>query len=99
MDLVVHSSTKYLGGHGDVTGGVVVAARKDGLFERVRQVQQDGGAVPSPFDCWLLLEEYSDAAVSGAGAYAECGEGRGISGGAFAGGGGVLSWVGGASGA
>ena len=55
MDLVVHSSTKYLGGHGDVTGGVAVAARKDGLFERVRQVQQDGGAVPSPFDCWLLL--------------------------------------------
>ncbi|MCE2494863.1 MAG: PLP-dependent transferase [Alphaproteobacteria bacterium] len=55
VDLVVHSSTKYLGGHGDVTGGVVVAARSTGLFERVRQVQQDGGAVPSPFDCWLLL--------------------------------------------
>ena len=54
-DLVVHSSTKYLGGHGDVTGGVVVAARSEGLFERIRQVQQDGGAVPSPFDCWLLL--------------------------------------------
>ena len=55
VDLVVHSSTKYLGGHGDVTGGMVVAARSDGLFERVRQLQQDGGAVPSPFDCWLLL--------------------------------------------
>ena len=55
VDLVVHSSTKYLGGHGDVTGGVVVAARRPGLFEKVRQVQQDGGAVPSPFDCWLLL--------------------------------------------
>ena len=55
VDLVVHSSTKYLGGHGDVTGGVVVAARREGLFERVRQVQNDGGAVPSPFDCWLLL--------------------------------------------
>ena len=55
VDLVVHSSTKYLGGHGDVTGGVVVAARQEGLFERVRQVQHDGGAVPSPFDCWLLL--------------------------------------------
>ena len=55
VDLVVHSSTKYLGGHGDVTGGVVVAARREGLFERIRQVQQDGGAVPSPFDCWLLL--------------------------------------------
>ena len=55
VDLVVHSSTKYLGGHGDVTGGVVVTSRKEGLFERIRQVQQDGGAVPSPFDCWLLL--------------------------------------------
>ena len=55
VDLVVHSSTKYLGGHGDVTGGVVVAGKNSGLFERVRQVQQDGGAVPSPFDCWLLL--------------------------------------------
>ena len=55
VDLVVHSSTKYLGGHGDVTGGVVVAARSQGLFERIRQMQHDGGAVPSPFDCWLLL--------------------------------------------
>ena len=54
-DIVVHSSTKYLGGHGDVTGGVVVAAQDDGLFGNVRQVQQDVGAVPSPFDCWLLL--------------------------------------------
>ena len=54
-DLVVHSTTKYLGGHGDVTGGVVVAARESGLFEEIRGVQQDGGAVPSPFDCWLVL--------------------------------------------
>ena len=54
-DLVVHSSTKYLGGHGDVTGGIVVAALSDGLFPSIRQVQQDAGAVPSPFDCWLLL--------------------------------------------
>ena len=54
-DIVVHSSTKYLGGHGDVTGGVVVAAQTDGLFVNIRQVQQDAGAVPSPFDCWLLL--------------------------------------------
>lgn len=54
-DLVVYSSTKYLGGHGDVTGGVVVAAESDSLFPNIRQVQQDAGAVPSPFDCWLLL--------------------------------------------
>ena len=54
-DLVVHSTTKYLGGHGDVTGGIVVSAQQDGLFEEIRSIQQNGGAVPSPFDCWLLL--------------------------------------------
>ena len=54
-DLVVHSTTKYLGGHGDVTGGVVVSARQDGLFEEISRIQQQGGAVPSPFDCWLVL--------------------------------------------
>lgn len=54
-DLVVQSSSKYLGGHGDVTGGIVVSARQDGLFEEIRRVQQQGGAVPSPFDCWLVL--------------------------------------------
>ena len=54
-DLVVHSTTKYLGGHGDVTGGMVVCAQEDDLFREIRGIQQDGGAVPSPFDCWLIL--------------------------------------------
>lgn len=54
-DLVVHATTKYLGGHGDLMGGVVVAGAAGGLFERVRHVQVHGGAVPSPFDCWLTL--------------------------------------------
>jgi len=54
-DLVIHSSTKYLGGHGDVTGGVVVAQRDDEFIQKVRGIQQNGGAVPSPFDCWLVL--------------------------------------------
>ena len=54
-DMVVHSSTKYLGGHGDVTGGVVVSADNGPMFQEVRGIQMDGGAVPSPFDCWLLL--------------------------------------------
>src|SRR5438552_649761 len=53
-DLVMHSTTKYLSGHSDVTGGVIVAKRREGLFEKVRQTQVYGGAVPSPFDCWLL---------------------------------------------
>ena len=54
-DMVIHSSTKYLGGHGDVTGGVVVSAADSPMFQEIRAIQRDGGAVPSPFDCWLIL--------------------------------------------
>ena len=53
-DLVIHSSTKFLGGHSDVLGGVVLTS-DDGLAERMRFHQNAVGAVPSPFDCWLLL--------------------------------------------
>ena len=52
-DLVMHSTTKYLSGHSDVLGGVVVAKRDDEPFDRIRAVQTLEGAVPSPFDCWL----------------------------------------------
>ena len=54
-DLVVHSTTKYISGHEDVTGGVVVSAHDDALFQRIRLIQNVAGAVPSPFDCWLTL--------------------------------------------
>src|SRR5690606_30533819 len=55
-DLVVHSTTKYLNGHGDVLGGVVIARQEDDeLFAGVRRIQTAAGAVPSPFDCWLVL--------------------------------------------
>jgi len=54
-DLVMHSTTKYLGGHGDVTGGALVTRRDDEFFERVRTVQTAGGAIASPFDCWLVV--------------------------------------------
>jgi cystathionine gamma-synthase len=54
-DLVMHSSTKYLGGHGDVTGGALVARADDDFFQRVRTVQTAGGAIPSAFDCWLVV--------------------------------------------
>ena len=54
-DLVVHSTTKYLGGHEDVTGGAVVSASDSDFFRRVRLIQNLYGAVPSPFDCWLTL--------------------------------------------
>jgi cystathionine gamma-synthase len=52
-DAVVHSATKYLGGHSDVVGGAVVVADED-LHERVRFVQNSVGAVPGPFDCFLV---------------------------------------------
>jgi cystathionine gamma-synthase len=53
-DLVLHSATKYLGGHSDVIGGLV-ATRSDELAERLRFLQNAQGAVPSPFDAWLLM--------------------------------------------
>lgn len=56
-DFVVHSSSKYLGGHGDVIGGAVVAGSTDAArkaFQRIRKLQTTAGAVPSPFDSWLL---------------------------------------------
>jgi len=54
-DLVVHASTKYLSGHDDVTGGIVVAKQESELFQRIRKLQKVGGVIPSPFDCWLTL--------------------------------------------
>jgi len=53
-DVVVHSSTKYLGGHSDVVGGFI-AVNDDQLAEQLAFVQNAAGAVPSPFDCYLLL--------------------------------------------
>lgn len=56
-DVVIHSTTKYIGGHSDVLGGCVVIseATKDEFAGRVRLSQLLSGGVPSPFDCWLLL--------------------------------------------
>lgn len=53
-DLVLHSTTKYFGGHSDVLGGAVIAQRDDEFFQRLREMQTVGGAVPAPFDCWLV---------------------------------------------
>ena len=52
-DFVVHSTTKYLGGHSDVIGGAVIA-RDDEWYERLRFVQNAVGAVPGPMDCFLV---------------------------------------------
>jgi cystathionine gamma-synthase len=53
-DVVVHSATKYLGGHSDVVGGAIML-NSDELEKQLRFHQNAVGAVPSPFDCWLLL--------------------------------------------
>jgi cystathionine beta-lyase/cystathionine gamma-synthase len=53
-DLVLHSSTKYLNGHSDMVGGMLVTARED-LAERIGFLQNAAGGVPGPMDCWLCL--------------------------------------------
>jgi cystathionine gamma-synthase len=61
-DLVLHSATKYLGGHSDVVGGLIATRRAD-LAERLHFHQNAAGAVPSPFDCWLVLRGLRTLAV------------------------------------
>src|SRR5699024_4911202 len=53
-DLVLHSTTKYFGGHSDILGGAVIAKKDDGMMQRIRELQILMGAVPSPEDCWML---------------------------------------------
>lgn len=53
-DIVLHSTTKYLNGHSDMIGGLLVTSRDD-LAERLAFIQNGSGAVPGPFDCWLAL--------------------------------------------
>lgn len=58
-DLVMHATTKYLCGHSDVLGGALVAKDENEFLQRIRKIQIGGGAVPSPFDCWLVLRGIS----------------------------------------
>ena len=53
-DIVIHSTTKYLSGHSDILGGAVIVKEKNAQFDRIKSIQVSQGAVPSPFDCWLL---------------------------------------------
>jgi len=53
-DIVVHSTTKYLSGHNQLIGGVMITNRED-LFKEMKFIQKTIGAVPAPFDCWLTL--------------------------------------------
>jgi len=53
-DLVMHSCTKYFGGHSDLMGGALITAEKNDWWQKIRQVQEMGGAIPSPMDCYML---------------------------------------------
>jgi cystathionine gamma-synthase len=53
-DLVMHSATKYFGGHSDILGGALITKEEDSFWQRIKNVQITGGAVPSPFDCYYL---------------------------------------------
>ncbi len=54
-DLILHATTKYIGGHSDILGGIVISKAADDLYQNIRDIQKSGGAVPSPFECWLVL--------------------------------------------
>ena len=61
-DVVLHSTTKYLGGHSDVVGGFA-ATNDPTIAERLRFLQKSLGAIPGPFDCWLVLRGVKTLAV------------------------------------
>lgn len=61
-DIVVHSTTKYIGGHSDIIGGAVMM-NDDKLYEQIKFVQFAGGAVPGPLECFLLLRSVKTLAV------------------------------------
>jgi cystathionine gamma-synthase len=54
VDIVMHSTTKYFSGHSDIIGGCVILKQENEVSARIREFQTLGGAIPSPFDCWLL---------------------------------------------
>ncbi|MBC7400368.1 MAG: aminotransferase class I/II-fold pyridoxal phosphate-dependent enzyme [Mucilaginibacter sp.] len=53
-DLVMHSTTKYFGGHSDLMGGALITVKNDDWWQKIRNVQTMGGAIPSPMDCYYL---------------------------------------------
>jgi cystathionine beta-lyase/cystathionine gamma-synthase len=61
-DIVLHSQTKFINGHSDVIGGMLVM-NSDKFHDRLRYIQNAVGAVPAPFDCWLILRSTKTLAV------------------------------------
>ena len=62
-DVVLHSSTKYLGGHSDIIGGAIIIKNDKKLAEKIKYLQNAIGAVPSPFDCYMLIRSIKTLAV------------------------------------
>ena len=62
-DVVIHSSTKYLGGHSDIIGGALVINNNPELAEKIKYIQNAVGSVPSPFDCYMLVRSIKTLAV------------------------------------
>ena len=62
IDIVLHSTTKYLNGHSDVIGGILITSNEK-VNERITYIQNAVGGVPSPFDCWLILRATKTLAV------------------------------------
>ena len=62
-DVVIHSSTKYLGGHSDIIGGALIINDNKILADKIKYIQNAVGAVPSPFDCYLLIRSIKTLAV------------------------------------
>jgi len=63
IDMVVHSATKYLGGHSDVLGGVVVVRESGAVLDGLHEWQRLAGAALAPFDCWLLRRSLATLAL------------------------------------
>ncbi|MCH8942789.1 MAG: cystathionine gamma-synthase [Bacteroidetes bacterium] len=61
-DIVLHSSTKYINGHSDVVSGIIVTSDEK-INDRLRYIQNAAGAIPGPFDCWLILRATKTLAV------------------------------------
>ena len=62
-DVVLHSSTKYLGGHSDIIGGAIIIKDDDKLSQKINYLQNAVGSVPSPFDCYMLIRSIKTLAV------------------------------------
>jgi cystathionine gamma-synthase len=63
VDIVLHSTTKYLGGHSDILGGALIFRQEDDRYLFIKDFQKLGGGVPSPFECWLLARSLATFAI------------------------------------